>query len=193
MSQVDASTYRLDMKLTMPGDVPPGDYVLEWRTPIPGVYTEDDPTVRVTAAPPPCRQQQLAFRPGRAGAGMTHYAQIVIITNVSRAECSLRGYPGVEFVDASGAALPTKPAHGSSYFWTVDGYETVPLSPGGEVSFGLAGSDYDARQQRSCDEAAGIKVIAPGLAEQVLVHAGWPYCYHGAVDVSPVVPGGTGP
>lgn len=186
ISNVDASTYRLDVELAMPGDVPPGDYLLEWRTPIPGVYSEDDPTVHVTAAPPACEQQQLDITGARSGAAGMSYYDRVLLTNVSGRTCSLRGYPGIEFVDEAGHPLPTRPEH-----VTTRPYETVVLDArGGVASFLLVGSDMGPNGgAEPCPATKGVRVIAPNLAEQVLVPDVAMDCEDGHLLVYPVVAG----
>ena len=183
---VDASTYRLDMELTMPGDVPPGDYVLDWSTPIPGFRDDSGPTIEVTAAPPPCKQQQLDFTAGRNGAAGGSYYDRVLLTNVSGHACSLRGYPGVQFVDAAGNPMPTQPEHA-----TTRPYETVGLpAHGGVASFLLVGSDAGPNGgAQPCPATKGVLIIAPNLAEQVLVPGVGMNCTDGSIIVYPVVAG----
>lgn len=193
MANDSAQSYALDMQLAVPKDLAVGDYTLQWQTPIPGLGADESQTIHVTAAPPMCRQNQLDFSIGRTGAATTHYEQDIVIRNTSAQTCSLRGYPGVQFVNADGHALPTKPHHGSSFMWQTDTYDTVRLSPGGMVSFGLGGVDYDAAHGQACPVASVVKIIAPGLVTQVPLDVHWPYCFHGKVDVSPVVAGVRGP
>jgi hypothetical protein len=193
ISDSGASQLTLDMQLRVPSTAPAGDVQLRWETPIVGVQADDGATVTVTAAPPQCTAAQLNVGPGRSGVGLGNYVQYVILTNTSGRDCSLRGFPGVQFVNGAGQPLPTRPHHGSSYFWGTDQISSIVLAPGGRASFGLAGSDYDNVHQRACPQAAGIKVIPPGLTTQQLVSVTWPDCYRGRVDVSPVVAGRHGP
>lgn len=179
----------LEMQLALPPAAATGDLFLEWTT---ATTTGTSTSVHVSAAPAPCRQDQLSLRPGQAGPGLGNYRQDVVLDNVSKAACSLRGFPGVEFVDDSGAPLPTDPSHGSSYFWGVDAMSTISLAPGGSASFGMAGATSDRAHPHGCP-TADVKVIPPGLTTQTLVHVSWPYCNDGAVDVSPVVEGDRGP
>jgi hypothetical protein len=186
ISKISASTYRLDMELTMPGDVPPGDYELDWQLPVPDLREGDGPTVQVTAAPPPCQQQQLDITPGRNGAAGGSYYDRVLITNVSAHTCSLRGYPGVQFVDESGAGLPTVPEHD-----TTRPYETVVLDAhGGVSSFLVAGADsVPPDGDVPCPATKGLLVIAPNLVRQVLVPGTGMNCTDGGIRVYPVVAG----
>jgi hypothetical protein len=194
MAESSAQSYVLDMQLPLPGDIPVGTYTLQWQTPIPGLGADESQTIRVTAAPPMCKEEQLSMRPGRAGAATTHYAETVVITNASSAVCSLRGYPGVQFIDANGQPLPTKDNWTlSPFMWHLDGYETLRLPPGGKASFALGGVDYDVLHNQACPTAPVVNVIAPGRSKPLPVHVNWPDCFGGKVDVSPVVPGFRGP
>jgi hypothetical protein len=184
--------YTLDMQLALPKDIPVGTYALQWQTPIQGLGTGGSQTIQVTAAPPPCQQNQLDFSVGGTAAATGHFGQKVVLRNTSARACSLRGYPGVQFVNADGAPMRTVPHHGASFLWSTGSYETVRLAPGAPASFELGGVDIDVNGQQ-CPVASVVKVIAPGLFTQVPVQINWPYCLKGNVDVSPVVAGVKGP
>jgi hypothetical protein len=194
MSRALTQGYTLDMELALPGDIPVGTYALSWQTPIQGLGTGGSQTIQVTAAPPECSLDQLNVTAGGSGAATTHYRQNIIVRNTSRRPCSLRGYPGIQFVDSNGKDMTTKVNWTwTSFMWPPTQKETQSLAPGGAVSFALGGSDYDPVNDQSCPTAAGVKVIPPGLSSQALVHVQWPYCFGGKVDVSPVVAGVKGP
>jgi hypothetical protein len=184
--------YTLDMQLALPGDIPVGTYALQWQTPIQSLGSGGSQTIQITAAPPMCRQDQLDFSVGGTGAATGHFGQKIVIRNNSARTCSLRGYPGVQFVNADGASMPTVPHHGASFLWSTSTYETVRLAPGADVSFELGGVDMDSNGQQ-CPVASVVKIIAPGLSTQVPLQVNWPYCQQGNVDVSPVVAGVRGP
>jgi hypothetical protein len=167
----------LDMQLLVPVDTPVGLLRLEWQTP------DGQPVaaaVHVTAAPPPCQQDQLHIT-GHANGGAGSLYGRVILANVSDTDCSLYGYPGIEFVSASGQHLPTT-AH-LRYGPRVN----VALQPGDRTSFivvtPLSGHPSGSKP---CRDVSGIDVIAPGLTQQVLVQDVATYCLDGAIDVSPV-------
>jgi hypothetical protein len=187
--------YTLDMQLALPKDIPVGTYALQWQTPIRGLSSGGSQTLQVTTAPPMCTSRDLGVRAGRPGAATTHYARAVIVRNTSSSVCSIRGYPGIEFDDASGHPLPTNDRRTlSAFMWHLDGYETLRLAPGQDVSFALGGVDYDVAHNRACPTAPALKVIAPGDYTQLpAVGINWPYCFGGQVDVSPFVAGTRGP
>jgi hypothetical protein len=165
--------------------VPPGDYELDWQTPVPDLREGDGPTVQVTAAPAPCEQQQLDITPGRSSATGGTYYDRVLLTNVSARACSLRGHPGVEFVGGAGARLPTR-----SVWDTTHPYETVVLDArGGVASFLVTGPDAPPAGAQTCPATKGLRVIAPNLAQQVLVPGVAKDCAGGEIRVYPVVAG----
>ena len=184
--------YTLDMELGLPKDIPVGTYALQWQTPIQALGSGGSQTIQVTAAPPDCRQDQLDFSVGGSGAATGHFAQVIVLRNTSSQVCSLRGYPGVQLVNADGSDMPTVPRHGASFMWNTSTYETVRLAPGAFASFKLGGVDMNSTGGQ-CPVAKTVKIIAPGLFTQVPLQVNWPYCQQGHVDVSPVVAGVRGP
>lgn len=183
-AQSGASSYVLDLQLAVPTGTPPGSAYLQWETPLPGQMVTSG-TIHITPAPPQCQQQQLTVGPGRPGVAAGSYYDTILFTNVSGSACSLRGYPGVQFVDPGGRPLPTHPQRD-----TLHDVETVALAAhGGVASFLVSGADFAPPAGASpCPQTGGLLVIAPNLTTQVLVHAGAD-CEHGRIRVYPVVAG----
>lgn len=99
--------------------------------------------------------------------------------------CSLRGFPGVEYVAPNGRRMPTRPVRE-----TAVPARTVVLRPGRTASAMLSGSDFGPNGGAvPCPATAGVRVIAPGLVSQVFVQAGVDYCDGGRIFVSAVQPG----
>jgi hypothetical protein len=172
----------LEMRLAVPATVAAADLRLEWATPAGDLVTAP---VHVAAAPPQCEQSQLRLSAGPGGAAAGTYYNAVVFTNVSDDACSLFGYPGVEFVDAGGAHLPTRPHHMTD----VPRESVVLAAQGGKAFARLASASANPSGPEPCQEVAGLDVIAPGLTEQVLVPDVATYCLDGFIEVWPVVPG----
>jgi hypothetical protein len=169
------STY-FDLQLTLPGDIAVGDYELVWQSVLEPVSAVADSAVRVIAPPPPCPDGAVTAEARRSGAGMSHYGLEIVLRNVSSTTCSLRGYPGVELLDATGHPLSPAPRRGSSYIVQDKGPQTVVLAPGATAWFQIGGDDYDNVHQKRCPESAAIGVFAPNTRQQLVVRERFPAC-----------------
>jgi hypothetical protein len=101
------------------------------------VRTTPDATSRTSAsgASEPggrCHTSELRASLGRPdpGAGQRNYP--IVLTNTAGRTCTLHGYPGAAFVDASGKQLGPDPKR------SPDRATTVTLSPGGSAWAGLS-------------------------------------------------------
>ena len=106
-----------------------------------GVPTDAVSNSLTPSAPPApastarCHTSELSAAVGRnnPGAGQEHFP--VVLTNRSSRTCTLHGYPGTAFVDASGKQLGPDPER------TGGKPETVKLAPGGSAWAGLSFSN----------------------------------------------------
>ena len=127
-------------------------------------------------------QAQLRITAGRQGAGLGHFYSPVVFRNISTTSCSLRGYPGVEYVAPDGAAMPTRPEHD-----TAVPVRTVAIKPGNTASAMLSGGDFGPNGGATpCPDVAGVRIIAPGLTSQVFVPGITDNCNDGNIFVSTV-------
>jgi hypothetical protein len=140
---------------------------------------------------PRCGAAQLALRAGRAGVATGHYGFVLILRNVLAPACSVRGYPGIQLIDARGRPIPTHPHHGGSFTFPARPPRTVVLAPGASASFALGGDDMGLNG-RACPSAAAMEIIPPNTSKQIALASGVPAC-GGRVDVSVVVAGTKGP
>jgi hypothetical protein len=157
------------------------------------------PTATVTATPSPtvtvtvptsttaCQSSHLSLSIGFAQgtAGATY--QSVVFTNTGGAPCTLRAYPGVSFVTASGAQIgePSSKAAGK--------IRTVTLAPSGQASATLKQPDPGAFPRSSCHQTTAdrLKVYPPGERAPLFVTDSAQVCSTGVgrSQVSPVAPG----
>jgi hypothetical protein len=63
------------------------------------------PTTSAAPAPSRCRAADLGLEVGEAGVSAGHWHAMLVFTNTRAAPCTLEGYPGVSFLDASGAPV----------------------------------------------------------------------------------------
>jgi hypothetical protein len=183
-----------ELKLAVPPGAVSGDYNLAWESVLTNVNAAADDVVHVNGSPLSCADGQLSAKAATStGSLMNQFGQVVIFTNTSDTSCSLRGYPGLQLVDASGQPLTVPIQRGGGYVFADPDWTTVVLAAhGGQASFTFGGEASDmAKGGKPCPQAAGIKVIPPGDREQISVTIGVPACPAG-LDVAKVVAGSEG-
>lgn len=133
---------------------------------------EPTPTPTPSAAPSTAPQAaacttgqlKLTLGSGQGTAGSTY--QPIILTNTSSGPCSLTGYPGVSFVDASGAQLGKSAARNNQP------YHAVTLAgSGGQASALLRLPDPGVFSPSDCNQAtaAKLKVYPPNQTGALVV------------------------
>jgi hypothetical protein len=107
----------------------------------------------------PCLASGLALsflgQEGATGHGELGFA----LRNTGARSCSTIGYPGVQFLDGGGAALPTMPVHTTNDFFGRTRLHAHTVEPGQTISFRL-GVTHGATAG-GCRTAAALRVIAP--------------------------------
>jgi hypothetical protein len=125
------------------------------------------------------------------GQGATGHGELgFALRNTTPSKCSTGGYPGIQFLDQSGHALPTTPTHTTSDFFGNLPLSPVSVAPGASFSFRL-GVSHGGGSGAGCTTAYGLQVIAPNdtATLRVQIPGGASEC--GATTVSPVQPGTT--
>ena len=117
-------------------------------------------TTTPTSGTPPCRASNLTLSflggQGAAGHGLLGFA----LRNTSSAPCHTFGYPGVLFLDQSGAALPTAPSRTTHDYFGTAPRMRLTVQPGQSVSFRL-GVTHGAAGIAGCATAYQLQVIPP--------------------------------
>jgi hypothetical protein len=111
-----------------------------------------------------------------------------VLRNTSAASCSTYGFPGVQFLDKSGAPLPTDSTRTTHDFFGSTPAVALVVAPGASVSFRL-GVTHGASSSAGCTTAYGLQVIPPN--DTATLHVSIP---QGAYEcqtatVSPLRPG----
>jgi Protein of unknown function (DUF4232) len=150
-------------------------------------------TVTVTAAPAVSRclssHLKLTLGLGQGAAGTTY--QVIVFTNEGSAACELHGYPGVSFVDASGAQLgrPATEDPGKRKTHVLD-------AAGGQANALLRQPDPGNFPASSCHvtTADRLKVYPPGETVALFVHDAVQVCTTaaGRTGIGPVLAGNGG-
>ena len=136
---------------------------------------------------PECKAASLSVsylgQQGATGNGELGFA----MRNTSSATCVTGGYPGIQFLDRSGTALPTTPTRSTSDFFGTTKLQRVLLGPGATASFRLAVAH--AGGSSPCILAYAVQIIAPDDTAPMVAHipGGAEQC--GDASVSPMQPG----
>lgn len=145
-------------------------------------------TASGSSGPPACRAAGLALRllgqQGATGHGELGFA----VRNAGSVSCRTFGYPGVQFLDASGRRLPTRSLRTTDdFFGHVPAIEIV-LAPGASASFRLAVT-HGSASPAGCTTARGLQVYPPD--DTATLHAAIPEgaAECGTATVSPMRPG----
>jgi hypothetical protein len=125
------------------------------------------------------------------GQGATGHGELgFVLRNTSAASCSTYGFPGVQFLDKSGAPLPTDSTRTTHDFFGSTPVVALTVAPGASVSFRL-GVTHGAASSAGCTTAYGLQVIPPN--DTATLHVSIPQGAYecGTTTVSPLRPGNT--
>jgi hypothetical protein len=124
------------------------------------------------------------------GQGATGHGELgFALKNTGSSACTTGGYPGIQFLSSSGAALPTTPQHTTDDFFGHLPLQRLTLQPGQTASFRL-GVSHGGGSSAPCSTAAALQVIAPNdtATLKVQIPNGASEC-GGTATVSPLEPG----
>ena len=110
------------------------------------------------------------------------------LKNSGTATCHTYGWPGVELLDANGAALPTNATRTTTDLLGDTPAAVLTLKPGEQASFRLVASDF-ASGGGNCPNASQLQIYAPDdtVTMKVPISGGVPAC--GKATLSPLLPG----
>jgi hypothetical protein len=95
------------------------------------------------------------------GQGATGHGELGFeLRNISNSTCHTYGYPGVQFLDRAGKALPTDSTRSTQDFFGSVPEKELTVEPGQSVSFRL-GVTHGAASPVGCTTAYGLQVIPP--------------------------------
>ena len=95
------------------------------------------------------------------GQGATGHGELGFeLRNTSNSTCHTYGYPGVQFLDRAGKALPTDSTRTTQDFFGSVPEKELIVEPGQSVSFRL-GVTHGAASPVGCTTAYGLQVIPP--------------------------------
>ena len=121
---------------------------------------------------------------GATGHGELGYA----LRNTTTTSCRTYGFPGVLFLDRSGAALPTDSTRTTNDFFGSVPAKPLVIAPGGSVSFRL-GVTHGISSSAGCTTAYGLQVIPPNDTATLRVSMPQGAYECGTATVSPLAAG----
>jgi hypothetical protein len=117
-------------------------------------------TTPAGAGTPPCRAADLALS-YLGGLGATGHGELgFALRNTGDQACTTIGFPGVQFLDRAGGALPTIATRTTQDFVGSVPKTLLTLEPGATASFRL-GVTHGAASTVGCTMAYGLQVIPP--------------------------------
>ncbi|MDQ6796047.1 MAG: DUF4232 domain-containing protein [Chloroflexota bacterium] len=145
---------------------------------------------------PTCTTYQLRMTGVDKGAGLGNVGVLFRLKNVSKAGCTLFGFPGLRLVSSSGALLPTdvQPAITGDYLFPAIRPHRVALSPDSYAAFDLGYGDNPfgpaANQpyEVACPAARAVRITLPGTNQYGTAVVPLAPC-NGLVFPSPIFPG----
>lgn len=146
-----------------------------------------------------CTSAQVTVSAVDSGGGLGTVGGWLRFLNASRAPCSLRGWPTLVGVTATGATTAARHEDALLTFPDIDGMPTVTLDPGDAAFAAYAGGDTPAGSAATCPPSyRTLRVAPPGATRSVSVsaHNAWlgddlPACV--GIAVTFVVPASTVP
>ena len=117
-------------------------------------------TTTTAAGPPPCRASTLALSFLGQQGGMGHGEIGFQLRNTSSGSCRTYGWPGIQFLDQNGGALPTIPHHVTNDFFGATPAAPLVIAPGASASFRLD-VGHGVATSNGCATAYALQVIPP--------------------------------
>jgi hypothetical protein len=117
-------------------------------------------TASTSAGVAPCRASGLALsflgQQGATGHGELGF----VLRNSGSSPCQTIGYPGIQFLDKNGAALPTDSTRTTHDFFGKTHLAALVIDAGAGVSFRV-GVTHGINSSKGCSTAAALQVIPP--------------------------------
>jgi Protein of unknown function (DUF4232) len=142
---------------------------------------------RAAARMPRCRLSQLALAQPKSTGAAGSVRMRFVFTNVGATTCELFGFPGMQLLNARGAALPTYVRRGSSTVVPAEPEADVVMTHSQHASFYAGYSDVPTGTQ-ACKVSTSVDVTPPNDTKHFTLRLAIAPCGR-IVTVSPVVHG----
>jgi len=122
--------------------------------------TSTSTTTAAVSGPPPCIASMLSLSFLGQQGGMGHGEIGFQLRNTSSGSCRTYGWPGIQFLDQNGGALPTIPHHVTNDFFGATPAAPLVIAPGASASFRLD-VGHGVATSNGCATAYALQVIPP--------------------------------
>jgi Protein of unknown function (DUF4232) len=122
--------------------------------------TSTSTTTATVAGTPPCRAANLSLSFLGQQGGMGHGEMGFQLRNTGSTSCRTYGWPGIQFLDQNGNALPTIPHHVTTDFFGSSPAVPLVIAAGQSASFRLD-VGHGVATSNGCATAAALQVIPP--------------------------------
>ena len=116
-----------------------------------------------------CSPAQLKVVLGRTDAAMGHLNQVVRFVNIGPVTCALRGYPRLQMLSRSGAAIATHDHDGTNYTVPILPIKVVTLAFGKSATFQVGYAAATGYGSAVCPTSARIRVFPPASQRPIVV------------------------
>jgi hypothetical protein len=139
------------------------------------------------ASAPRCRLSQLSLAQPKSTGAAGSVRMRFVFTNVSATTCTLFGYPGMQLLNARGAALPTYVRRGTSNVVPPEPEADVVMTHSQHASF-YAGYSNVPTGGQACKVSTSVEVTPPNDTKHFTLKLAIAPC-GGILTLSPVVHG----
>ena len=114
----------------------------------------------------------------------------VTMVNISGATCTMKGYPGMQLLSASGSPITTTVIRGGGPAFPTAGANALPalvsLAPQQVAAFDFSYSDVPVGTETTCPTSAQAEVTPPNDTAYAVIRLQIAPCGGGTIHVSPV-------
>ncbi|NNN22315.1 MAG: DUF4232 domain-containing protein [Acidimicrobiales bacterium] len=135
-----------------------------------------------------CTRGNLSAAKGSSQGAAGTIAAEITFTNVGTSTCTLDGYPGLQLLSSTGAALPTNVVRGGAAGASVTP-SNIALVTNGKASFVLSFSDVPTGNQTTCPNSAQVEITPPNDFGYLTIPLVISPCDSGKINVSAVFAG----
>lgn len=137
-----------------------------------------------------CHTSELTVTTGPVGAAAGNISASFVLTNTSKASCTLFGYPGFSLLDSQGQRMIGDVHRSVSPVFPAISPTHIVLAPRKSASFSVGYSDVPTGSD-TCRTSVSALITPPDETTQLTIADQAPVC-GGPFYVSPVVPGSNG-